>query len=376
MEARPQQPQPQQQQPQQQQTNWKRKLAVSVLTLCGASYTFTFYPKLFYFGAGVLGLGLLALFKYQSRLLYFPDFPVGSRTCYLDPAVFKQKGAFEEIFVEAEDGVKLQCWFFKQPNPQSAPTLLYFHENAGNLSHRLDNIEDFYHKLQVNVFILSYRGYGKSGSHPTEEGIRLDARAALKYLIFREDINQNKIIIFGRSLGGGVAIQLCACLSRYGLDYLTKPYSSFSVNFPSVPSKGHVPPPRRAKGENEDNKKKEEEEESRPISLPAALIIENTFTSILDMVDEVFPYLSCVKFLSKNVYDSQTHIQHISCPVLLLAGKADELVPHYMMKTLFERIRHPRKKMIVFTKGYHMTVWQLRGYSDHITDFLCSYKLL
>ena len=92
----------------------------------------------------------------------------------------------------------------KQPK-LDAPTILFFHANAGNMGMRMDNLEQMYRIVRANVFILSYRGYGNSEGNPSEAGIQLDAEAAIEY-VFKSTIDTNKVFIFGRSLGGAVAI--------------------------------------------------------------------------------------------------------------------------------------------------------------------------
>ena len=83
----------------------------------------------------------------------------------------------------------------------SSPTVLYFHGNAGNIGHRLMNVKGFVQMLGCNVCLLEYRGYGHSDGTPSEDGFYLDAQAALDYLVGRPDVDQRKIIVFGRSLG-------------------------------------------------------------------------------------------------------------------------------------------------------------------------------
>ena len=83
----------------------------------------------------------------------------------------------------------------------SSPTVLYFHGNAGNIGHRLMNVKGFVQMLGCNVCLLEYRGYGHSDGTPSEDGLYMDAQAALDYLVGRPDVDQRKIIVFGRSLG-------------------------------------------------------------------------------------------------------------------------------------------------------------------------------
>lgn len=118
---------------------------------------------------------------------------------------------YDDVMFQTEDGLKLNGWFV--PGKKSSPdddlhTLLWFHGNAGNINRRLENIKMLYDRVPVNVFIFDYRQYGKSEGKVSEQGTYIDARAALTYLHSRKDINHDKIIFFGRSLGSAVAVHI------------------------------------------------------------------------------------------------------------------------------------------------------------------------
>ena len=111
---------------------------------------------------------------------------------------------FENLYIKSKDSVRLHMFFVKQAAENvtaSSPTVLYLHGNAGNIGHRLMNVKGFVQLLGCNVCLLEYRGYGHSDGSPSEEGLYLDAQAALDYLVGRPDVDQRKIIVFGRSLG-------------------------------------------------------------------------------------------------------------------------------------------------------------------------------
>lgn len=94
-------------------------------------------------------------------------------------------------------------YFIHQPKElqRLSPTIVYFHGNAGNMGHRLQNCRGLYHNLHCNILLVEYRGYGLSEGNATEEGLYLDAKASLDYLFTRTDINHKEVIVFGRSLG-------------------------------------------------------------------------------------------------------------------------------------------------------------------------------
>jgi len=233
----------------------------------------------------VVGIGLssiiVAAWYFQDNLLYIPTLPQMQKDVMLTPFQFGWKNElsqYEQIWIqEPTDDIRLQCWLFScdtDPNKaRERPTFLFLHSNAGNLSHRIPNIRDLVEKCHFNVLILSYRGYGRSEGTPSEEGLKRDAAAVLKFMSSGEkpQINPEKIFIYGRSLGGAVGIWLAS-------------------NFPEWVT---------------------------------GLIIENAFTSVPDMVDIVLPALKYVKWLSRNEWDNVSafdvaRCRSISCRVLAM----------------------------------------------------------
>ncbi len=116
---------------------------------------------------------------------------------------------YEDIYFKTEDDVLLNGWFI--PVEDAKNTLLFFHGNGGNISHRLESLKIF-HEMGLSVFIIDYRGYGQSQGTSSEQGTYRDAEAAWRYLTETRGISDEDIIIFGRSMGGAVATWLA---SRY-----------------------------------------------------------------------------------------------------------------------------------------------------------------
>jgi pimeloyl-ACP methyl ester carboxylesterase len=140
------------------------------------------------------------LYMNQTRFIYPSDFPLESRQKVSTPQEFGLQG--ESIYI-SYDNVKLHCYYI--PNPKkSNVTLLYFHANAGNMGHRLPIAKKLLQVLDCNVFMLSYRGYGLSTGVANEKGIKLDAQKALDYIL--EHKLGQRIIVYGQSIGGAVAI--------------------------------------------------------------------------------------------------------------------------------------------------------------------------
>lgn len=119
---------------------------------------------------------------------------------------------YEEVWITTKDRVRLYAFFIKTEagNPATAPTLLFFHGNAGSIGDRLDNAKILHMNMPINLLLLEYRGYGPSKGRPSERGLYRDAKAAFRYLQERRDLDTRKLFVFGRSLGGAVAIHLCS----------------------------------------------------------------------------------------------------------------------------------------------------------------------
>ncbi|KAL3658803.1 hypothetical protein V7S43_016171 [Phytophthora oleae] len=245
--------------------------------LLGAAYT-----------GGTLCVGaLFLLYMYQDRLLYFPTIPGASKFTKDNPPGYRNPGEFsidyEDLMIPCKDGVKINAWLMKQKEHTTRPTLVFFHGNAGNIGYRLPNAVHLFRKVGVNVLLVDYRGFGHSEGYPSEEGIKLDAEAAIDAMFARTDIDSSKLVVFGRSLGGAVSVYLA------------------------------------------------EKEPSRV----AAVVLENTFLSISAMVDALMPFLSYVKPLVLRMdWNSELSIQKLKQPILFIAGLEDELVPHFHMERL------------------------------------------
>jgi cephalosporin-C deacetylase-like acetyl esterase len=116
--------------------------------------------------------------------------------------------AHKELTLKTAEGLKLQGWFLHQHSePEKCITVVFFHENAGNIGLRMDWFELMYKRLGVNIVCVAYRGYSRSEGEPHEEGIMNDVNVVVDFCKGEKMINQSKVFVFGRSLGGAVAIQ-------------------------------------------------------------------------------------------------------------------------------------------------------------------------
>ncbi len=160
---------------------------------------------------GAFGFAALAVYLYsnQKMLIYPANMPEGSRDVVDTPD--QHNMPYEEVWLTSDDGLKLHAYFILHPNnARQKYTILYCHANAGNMGHRLPIVKQLFQKFDANVFIFSYRGYGKSEGEPHEEGMKKDAMAAANYLLNNDKIDSSKLVLYGQSIGGAVAIYLAS----------------------------------------------------------------------------------------------------------------------------------------------------------------------
>jgi fermentation-respiration switch protein FrsA (DUF1100 family) len=155
----------------------------------------------------VMSIGMLGLlYLSQNSMLYPSDIPVGSRRNVAVPSDYGM--TYERIELVSKDGTKLDSFLI--PAPKADYTLLYFHANAGNMGHRLPIAKVFNLRCNANIFIISYRGYGKSKGEADEKGMKLDGQAALDFCRTHPTLKNTKIVIYGQSIGGAVAIYVAS----------------------------------------------------------------------------------------------------------------------------------------------------------------------
>lgn len=143
--------------------------------------------------------------------MYHPELPPHSRLFVSLPSVFGLP--YESVYTRSADGTLIHLFVIMQPGEcaANAPTVLFLHGNAGNIGHRLLNVVGLYQSLHCNIVMLEYRGYGLSQGTPSEEGLYMDAKAALDYIASRKDFNHKEVILFGRSLGKLFLCIYCTC---------------------------------------------------------------------------------------------------------------------------------------------------------------------
>ena len=225
------------------------------------------------------GALLVLVFVFQSHLVFFPG---TGREAVLTPQSYGMR--FESVEIRTADGESLAAWWV--PAEGARGTVLFFHGNAGNISHRLDYLQMF-HRLRYSTLIVDYRGYGMSTGSPSEKGTYLDAEAAWDYARHSRMALPQDIVIAGESLGGAVATWLAA-------------------------------------KEN-----------------PRAVILLSTFTSVPDLGAQVYWFLP-VRLLSRIRYDNRENLKRISAPVFIAHSRDDDIVPYAHGKKLFEAANAPK----------------------------------
>jgi fermentation-respiration switch protein FrsA (DUF1100 family) len=252
---------------------------------------------------GYAGFCLL-VFLVQGRLVYFPGPPPTST-----PEAHGLE--YRELELATSDGVTVHGWYLPAENARGA--LLFCHGNAGNIEHRLYPARVF-HELGLAVLLFDYRGYGKSTGEPSEEGTYRDAEAAYDFLA-AEGFMPKGIVLYGESLGGGVAIELAG---------------------------------------------------RRQV---AGVAVESTFTSVTNLGAELYRWLP-VRLLSRFRYDNAAKVASLGVPLLVAHSPDDELIPYSHGEAVFAAAAEP--KIFLATGGGHNSggFLQRPGWVDVVREFL------
>ena len=225
------------------------------------------------------GAVLVLVFVFQSRLVFFPG---TGREVVVTPQTYGL--AFETVGIGTADGETLQAWWV--PADGARGTVLFFHGNAGNISHRVDYLLMF-NRLRYSTLIVDYRGYGRSTGTPSEAGTYRDAEAAWDYLRHARMARPQDVVIAGESLGAAVATRLAAEVG------------------------------------------------------PRAVVLLSTFTSATDLGAEVYWFLP-VRLMSRIGYDNRENLKRIRAPVFIAHSRDDDIVPYAHGKRLYEAANEPK----------------------------------
>ncbi|MGD8441457.1 MAG: alpha/beta hydrolase [Holophagae bacterium] len=242
-------------------------------------------------GATVLSATIvITMVVFEGSMIFFPDrYPIGN----WDTSTVGRAGgvAVEDRFFVTADGVRLHGWWCRPIGAAAAaPTadtvLLWFHGNAGNLAQRADQMVALA-RMPMQVFIVDYRGYGRSEGRPSESGLYRDARAAWHHLTDDAGVEADRIVVLGVSLGGAVAVDLAAEVD------------------------------------------------------PAGLIVQSSFTSVADMAAHHYPFIP--RWLIRTRLDSASRIGRVRCPILIAHSPDDDVVPFELGRRLYDAATGDRR---------------------------------
>jgi uncharacterized protein len=225
---------------------------------------------------------LVFLYFYQGNLLYHPNENNYSKD--------KITVDIKQVKITTSDNIELLGWYHKK-NLKVFKTLIFFHGNAGSLENRIHKLNHFI-DMNINFLIVAWRGFNGNSGKPSEQGLYEDGKSTINWLI-KKGVNEKNIVLYGESLGTGVATHLAQ-----------------NKNF-------------------------------------AGVILETPFTSMIDAAKTFYPYIP-VNFLLKDKFENYKKIKNISSPILVMHGEADQIVPFYMGKKIYESANKP--KYSYFTK--------------------------
>ena len=233
---------------------------------------------------------LLLLFIFQRNLMYHPD-----ENNYSGD---KLEVDIKKVKINTSDGLDLLGWFHKK-DLKRFKTIIYFHGNAGKLENRIHKLNHF-KDMDVNFLIIAWRGFSGNDGKPSEENLYIDGNSSIKWLK-NLGLSEKDIIIYGESLGTGVATEIAK-----------------NNNF-------------------------------------AGLVLETPFTSMIEAAKNFYPYIP-VRILLRDKYENDKKIKNINIPVFVMHGEADQIVPFWMGKKIYEMANQP--KYSYFTE-----------YDNHMMEF-------
>ena len=225
---------------------------------------------------------LVYLYFYQRNLLYLPNENNNSGD--------KISVDIKKVKIPTSDNIELLGWYHEK-NLTDHKTLVYFHGNAGSLENRIHKLNHF-KDMNINFLIIAWRGFSGNNGKPTEQGLYIDGKSAIDWLI-KKGVDEKNLILYGESLGTGVATHLAQ-----------------NKNY-------------------------------------AGVILETPFTSMIDTAKKFYPYIP-VSLLLKDKFENYKKIKNINTPILVMHGEVDQIVPFFMGKKIYELANKP--KYSYFTK--------------------------
>jgi pimeloyl-ACP methyl ester carboxylesterase len=250
----------------------------------------------------------------QTRWLYLRNYPFIARKRNLHIP-------YREISYTTSDNKTISALYVPAGDVRKdEPVILFCHGNVGTIFQRIDTFHIF-RQLGFGTFIFDYRGYGKSSGKPSEKGTYLDAEGAWKYLTQEMKISPQNIIIFGRSLGGGIA------------SYIAEKYK------------------------------------------PRAVVIESSFTSVLDIAIWSFPWVP-TKQLTKFEYNTLQRLKSFDCPLLIIHSPDDEVIPFVHGKWLYRNAKEPKQFLKIKGRHYYGFLDSGNLYKNGLKHFFVQHQII
>lgn len=253
----------------------------------------------------------LTLFATQRRLVFFP-----CQTIQATPSEYNLP--YESVYIPMGEGENLHGWWIPSEF-SNAPVMLYLHGNGGNVGTNLPRAQRF-HSVGFSVFLMDYRGYGKSeGRFPSEERVYEDAEIAWRYLVEERNIAPDHLYVFGHSLGGAIALEL-------------------ANRQPQIPG----------------------------------LIIEGSFTSIFDMATRIGKYNWLpINWVLTQRFNSKKKLSSLKMPIFYIHGTNDPIVPYEMSQELYQASEGEKELWLVEGAGHH-DIGEITGktYQQKVWDFI------
>lgn len=244
----------------------------------------------------------------QRDLMYFPG-GESPETIRLDQG----DGGAQILRVTPKDGLSIRGWYWPAPDDQ-APIIVYFHGNAQATAYWLDKMQS-YTKAGFGFALAEYRGYSGNAGSPSEQGLYNDAKGYIEHLINDLSISQDRIVLLGESLGGGVAVKM-------------------ATEYPSI----------------------------------RALVLESTYTSAVDVARQTYWFFP-VELVMADQFRSIDQLDNVKAPVLIVHGDEDALIPYGHAKKLFNAIRQNDKRLVTIEGGTHDDLYA-RGAAKYVVGFL------
>ena len=244
-------------------------------------------------------LGMMYVF--QRKFIYFP--------LKTQPFLGNLSGIYTEVQTQTEDHLVLTHWYAKRGRPY----IVILHGNAGNIEGRAYRFK-FLVDEGYSVLLVSYRGYGDNLGQPTEQNLISDSAMALKWLLKQEKISSKEVLLFGESLGSGVALALAAQYSVKGL------------------------------------------------------IFDGAFSSIAELGQSAYPFLP-IRWMLKDTWDSMTRIRKVKVPILFIHSKEDAVVPFRFSQRLFQAANEPKKHIWLEHSGHNDNL-EIESVRQSIIDFI------